>query len=63
MKADFGLDSFVLRDFWATEAALGGDDAGLPLDERVSSRRDAPKRASHAGHAASQGAGSGGLLE
>ena len=23
MKADFGLDSFVLRDFWATEAALG----------------------------------------
>jgi hypothetical protein len=22
-KADFGLDSFVLRDFWATEAALG----------------------------------------
>jgi hypothetical protein len=23
LKADFGLDSFVLRDFWATEAALG----------------------------------------
>ena len=23
MKADFGLDSFVLREFWATEAALG----------------------------------------
>ncbi|NJS35647.1 MAG: IS1380 family transposase [Brachymonas sp.] len=22
LKADFGLDSFVLRDFWATEAAL-----------------------------------------
>ena len=22
-KADFGLDSFCLRDFWATEAALG----------------------------------------
>jgi hypothetical protein len=23
LKADFGLDSFCLRDFWATEAALG----------------------------------------
>jgi hypothetical protein len=23
LKADFGLDSFYLRDFWATEAALG----------------------------------------
>lgn len=23
LKADFGLDSFVLQDFWATEAALG----------------------------------------
>lgn len=23
LKADFGLDSFVLREFWATEAALG----------------------------------------
>lgn len=23
LKSDFGLDSFVLRDFWATEAALG----------------------------------------
>jgi hypothetical protein len=23
LKTDFGLDSFVLRDFWATEAALG----------------------------------------
>ena len=23
LKADFGLDSFVLRDFWASEAALG----------------------------------------
>lgn len=23
LKADFGLSSFVLRDFWATEAALG----------------------------------------
>ena len=23
LKADFGLDSFMLRDFWATEAALG----------------------------------------
>ncbi len=23
LKADFGLDSFILRDFWATEAALG----------------------------------------
>lgn len=23
LKADFGMDSFVLRDFWATEAALG----------------------------------------
>jgi len=23
LKADFGLGSFVLRDFWATEAALG----------------------------------------
>ena len=23
LKADFGLDSFVLRDFWATEATLG----------------------------------------
>ena len=23
LKADFGLDSFVLRDFWATEAAVG----------------------------------------
>jgi hypothetical protein len=23
LKMDFGLDSFVLRDFWATEAALG----------------------------------------
>jgi IS4 transposase len=22
LKADFGLDSFCLRDFWATEAAL-----------------------------------------
>ena len=22
LKADFGLDSFLLRDFWATEAAL-----------------------------------------
>ena len=22
LKADFGLDSFVLRDFWVTEAAL-----------------------------------------
>jgi len=22
LKADFGLGSFVLRDFWATEAAL-----------------------------------------
>ena len=23
LKAAFGLDSFVLRDFWATEAAVG----------------------------------------
>jgi hypothetical protein len=23
LKADFGLDSFCLRDFWATEAAFG----------------------------------------
>ncbi|NDH54739.1 MAG: hypothetical protein EBY24_22815 [Betaproteobacteria bacterium] len=23
LKADFGLDSFVLRDFWTPEAALG----------------------------------------
>lgn len=23
LKTDFGIDSFVLRDFWATEAALG----------------------------------------
>jgi hypothetical protein len=23
LKADFGLDSFALNDFWATEAALG----------------------------------------
>ena len=23
LKADFGFASFVLRDFWATEAALG----------------------------------------
>lgn len=23
LKVDFGLDNFVLRDFWATEAALG----------------------------------------
>ena len=23
LKADFGLDSFVLRGFWATEVALG----------------------------------------
>jgi hypothetical protein len=23
LKADFGLDAFNLRDFWATEAALG----------------------------------------
>ena len=23
LKADFGLDAFNMRDFWATEAALG----------------------------------------
>jgi hypothetical protein len=23
IKADFGLDSWCLRDFWATQAALG----------------------------------------
>ncbi|MDF9393708.1 MULTISPECIES: hypothetical protein [Methylococcus] len=23
LKADFGLDAFSMRDFWATEAALG----------------------------------------
>ncbi len=35
LKADFGLGSFCLRDFWATEAALGGDDAQLQPDECV----------------------------
>lgn len=25
LKADFGLSSLVLRDFWATEAALGAE--------------------------------------
>ncbi len=29
LKSDFGLGSFVLRDFWATEAAVGGDYVGL----------------------------------
>ena len=29
LKADFGLESFNLRDFWATEAALARDDAGV----------------------------------
>ena len=62
MKADFGLDGRAARLLGHRGRTGGGDDAGLPLDERVSSRRDAPKRASHAGHAAPQGAGSGGLL-
>ena len=27
LKADFGLDTFNLHDFWATEAALGTGNA------------------------------------
>jgi hypothetical protein len=34
LKADFGLDSFVLRDFWATEAALGNAAAPVRLNSR-----------------------------
>ena len=33
LKADFGLDSFCVRDFWATEAALG---VSMPADNLMS---------------------------
>ena len=40
-----------------------GDDAGLQPDECVSPYGDATKSSSHSVHAASQGAGCGGVLE
>jgi hypothetical protein len=59
LKADFGLDSFVLRDFWATEAALGGDDAQLQPHERVSPCDAAAKGAPDAVNVAPPGPGRG----
>ena len=61
LKADFGLDSFVLRDFWATEAALGVTMLAYHL---MSVFRHAVMRQSvhHNGHSASQGAGRGSVL-
>jgi hypothetical protein len=39
LKADFGLDAFNMRDFWATEAALGLGHARLQPDEPVPAGR------------------------
>lgn len=57
LKADFGLGCFVLRDFWATEAALGVTMLAYNLMS-VSPCGEAPKGASHAVNAAPSGAGS-----
>ncbi len=54
LKADFGLDAFNLRDFWATEAALGF--AMLAYNLMISSSRLAVTGTAHAIHAAWLGA-------
>jgi Transposase DDE domain len=57
LKADFGLGSFNMAQFWATEAALGmamlAYSTPVSATEFVSSGGDEIKRPPHAGNAAS----------
>ena len=66
LKADFGLDSFNMAEFWATEAALGmamlAYSTLISATELIPSGSDEIRCSSHAGDTASQGICSGCIL-
>ncbi|GMV56258.1 MAG: hypothetical protein AMXMBFR6_20630 [Betaproteobacteria bacterium] len=57
LKADFGLDAFNMRDFWATEAAWGFAMLAYNLMSLFRQARAAFPRPAHAVHPAWPGAG------